>query len=348
MKLTVVAPDRLAEIVPRISEFSNTQNKVTLVDFSSNHEFHVAVERVTRALWAPAVDGSGQETHWFYERARGQYTDGLAQARTPANQRAFRVLWPTRQKFTKSDLAKYAHSWDQLPHEVSRGAQKNFVEFMIRLKDDPITVDVPYCQSTIAKAILFKAIDRIAALHGAGSYKSFVTTYSVARLSLAVDRRLDLHRIWREQSITAATGAAAHDLVPRVLETITNSGNGQHVGEWAKKVGCWEAVSSLRWAVPDALKAELLGAPVLEASTGTDVGSERTMAELVRVAPSEWAAIEAWAKETRSLEPWQRQLAGQVGRRLKQGEQIDAPQAAEALHIRSEALRLGFNPAPPV
>jgi AIPR protein len=65
MKLTVVAAERLQEIVPEISRYSNTQNKVTLVDFSSSHPFHVAVEKVTRSLWAPAADGSGQETRWF-------------------------------------------------------------------------------------------------------------------------------------------------------------------------------------------------------------------------------------------------------------------------------------------
>ena len=37
MKLTVVAAESLQEIVPEISRYSNTQNKVTLVDFSSNH-----------------------------------------------------------------------------------------------------------------------------------------------------------------------------------------------------------------------------------------------------------------------------------------------------------------------
>ena len=91
------------------------------------------MEKVTRSLWAPAADGSGQETRWFYERARGQYADALARERTPARQRAFKTLHPLRQKFTKSDAAKFEHSWDQLPHIVSRGAEKNFREFMIRL-----------------------------------------------------------------------------------------------------------------------------------------------------------------------------------------------------------------------
>ena len=49
-------------------------------------------------------------------------------------------------------------------------------------------------------AILFKAVDRIAADPRCGSYKSMITTYTVARLSLATDRRIDLDRIWREQS----------------------------------------------------------------------------------------------------------------------------------------------------
>ena len=51
MKLTVIDDrQRLQEIVPEISRYSNTQNKVTLVDFSSNHPYHVAVEKATRSL----------------------------------------------------------------------------------------------------------------------------------------------------------------------------------------------------------------------------------------------------------------------------------------------------------
>src|SRR6266567_884524 len=150
MKLTVVSSEQLQDIVPEISRYSNTQNKVTLVDFSSNHPFHVELEKVTRSLWAPAADGSGQETRWFYERARGQYADALGRERTPARQRAFRTLHPLRQKFTKADAAKFEHSWDQLPHIVSRGAEKNFREFMIRLGDKSPSVDAAYCQRLIA------------------------------------------------------------------------------------------------------------------------------------------------------------------------------------------------------
>ncbi|NED03551.1 AIPR family protein [Streptomyces sp. SID6648] len=347
MKLTEVAPDRLAEIVPKISEYSNTQNRVTQVDFSSNHEYHVEIQRITRSLWAPATDGSSQETHWFYERARGQYTDALAKARTPARQRQFKKLNPAKRKFTKADLAKYVHSWHRLPHLVSRGAQKNFVEFMLRVEEAPPRVDLQYCQRVIGMAILFKAVDRIAAIHGAGSHKSMITTYTVARLSLATDRRIDLDRIWREQSLSPVLESAVHDLCPRVMRAVTAPLAGNHVGEWAKKVACWDAVSEVHWTVPRALSSELLDQPLdetaLAGGTGDETGAGEEAAQFLA---DEWYAIEDWAKETRVLEPWQRQLAHFVGKRLELGEEVPEAQAVQALHTRTEALRLGFTPAP--
>lgn len=343
MKLTEVSPERLKKIVPKISEYSNTQNRVTLVDFSSNHEYHVAVQRITRSLWAPATDGSGQETHWFYERARGQYADEITKARTPAKQSHFKKLNPTRQKFTKADLAKYVHSWNQLPYHVSRGAQKNFSEFMLRIEERPPHVDVEYCQRVIAMAILFKAVDRVAAAHGAGSYKSMVTTYTTARLSLATDRRVDLDRIWREQRITPALADAIDKLCPRVMTVVTRPRAGNHAGEWAKKVECWDAVSRISWIPPHSLEAELRESPLEEAALSEGNRTEARVSEDVALVPvEEWYAIENWAKETRSLEPWQRQLAQYVGRRLELDQEIPETQALQALHVHHEALSLGF------
>ncbi|WP_433246124.1 AIPR family protein [Streptosporangium sp. CA-135522] len=347
MKLTEVSPERLSEIVPMISEYSNTQNRVTLVDFSSNHEYHVAFQRITRSLWAPATDGSGQETHWFYERARGQYTDEVAKARTPAKQRTFKKLNPTKQKFTKAELAKYVNSWNQLPFHVSRGSQKNFAAFMTALDEAPPRVDVQYCQRVIAMAILFKAIDRIATAHEAGSYKSMITAYTMARLSLATGQRIDLDRIWREQRISPALENAIYNLCPRVMAIVTRPREGNHVGEWAKKATCWDAVSRIRWSVPQNLESELREYPLDEETlAGSTEGDRGASEEVVLVPADEWYAINRWAKETHNLEPSQRQLAQYVGRRLELGQEVPEPQAVQALHTRNEALSLGFTPEP--
>lgn len=345
MKLTEVSPDRLADIVPKISEYSNTQNRVTQVDFSSNHEYHVSVQRITRSLWAPASSGSAQETHWFYERARGQYTDELAKARTSARQIHFRQLNPTRQMFKKSDLANYVHSWEQLPHLVSRGAQKNFVEFMLRLEEQAPRVDILYCQRVIAMAILFNTVDQIARGHGAGSLKRAVTAYTMARLSLATGQRLDLDQIWREQRVSPTTRAAIDALCPLVMEEIKKPRKVNNVGEWAKRGTCWDGVSRVTWVVPDDLAAELRDTPLDPAAlAGGEPGLARLDSEMLAVAVEEWFAIARWAKETRNLEPWQRQLTHAVARRLELDEEVPDTQAAQVMHVRDEAYKLGFRP----
>ena len=73
VKLSIVEPADVAEIVPLISEFANTQNRVSAADFFSNHPFHVRIEQISRRILAPSADGSFTQSKWFYERARGQY-----------------------------------------------------------------------------------------------------------------------------------------------------------------------------------------------------------------------------------------------------------------------------------
>jgi hypothetical protein len=349
MKLTVVSPDRLEEIVPQISQYSNTQNKVTLVDFSSNHPFHVAVEKLTRSLWAPAADGSGQETRWFYERARSQYADALARERTPARQRAFKTIHPLRQKFTKSDAAKFEHSWNQLPHIVSRGAEKNFREFMIKMGESTPEVDTTYCQRLIAKAILFRATEKIVSAQNFGGYRANIVTYTIALLSNLTGQRIDLDRIWREQALSPALANAIADASYPVHSVITNPVRMANISEWAKKPECWTRVLEAGWQVPADLRAEL----VKERTAGRHAAGkhrsieeaaqgESAVAVITEMSADDWFAVAHWAKETQNLEPWQRQAAATIGQSLIKGWEISARQAEQGLRLMEEARSLGF------
>lgn len=343
MKLTVASPDRLPEIVPEISKYSNTQNKVTVVDFSSNHPFHVAVEKVTRSLWAPAPGGSGQETKWFYERARGQYSDALARERTPANQRKFRNTHPTRQKFTKADVAKFLHSWNMLPHIVSRGAEKNFREFMLRLDDDLPSIDTRYCQHMIALAILFRSTEKIVSSHNFGGYRANIVTYTIARLAVATEQRINLDRIWREQRLDEALSNTISDLCVPVREVIIAPPNGGNVTEWAKRPECWNKIESLHWELPDDLAVELVDPSTAAAAGSTSdnaLHSEVVIASSIPVA--EWFAVAKWAKETKNLQPYQRQIAYSIGRYLTAEWTISDKQATQGLRLMREAKALGF------
>ena len=105
MKLTIIPPERAMDVVPKISEYANTQNSVSSADFFSNHPFHVRMEGFSRRLLAPSPDGSFRQTKWFYERARGQFQDARGHlSRTERTK--FDLDYPKNQVFTKTDLAK--------------------------------------------------------------------------------------------------------------------------------------------------------------------------------------------------------------------------------------------------
>ena len=63
MKLSVIDSEENETVVPRISEYANTQNRVNAADFFSNHPFHVRMEEFSRRLWVPAQQGAQRETN---------------------------------------------------------------------------------------------------------------------------------------------------------------------------------------------------------------------------------------------------------------------------------------------
>ncbi|SDZ61854.1 AIPR protein [Jannaschia faecimaris] len=62
MKLTVVPSNAYEEVVPFISKYANSQNKVSAADFFSNYPFHMRMEEYSRRVLAPAAEGTNRET----------------------------------------------------------------------------------------------------------------------------------------------------------------------------------------------------------------------------------------------------------------------------------------------
>jgi len=265
-KITVIPPEETEHIVPRISEYANTQNKVSAADFFSNHPFHLRIEEISRRLWAPSPAGSLKETHWYYERVRGQYANAQTNL-TPAGKKEFLSVNPRKQMFIKTDLAKFQNSWDMKPHIVSLGAQKSFVQFAETVSRDwekkESGINELYFKRLIAKAILFRTIDRfIMKQPWYGGYKANIVTYTVAKFSQMIGNtgmHLDLESIWQSQRITdemenfLKTVAEAVNLViqetPREITNVT---------EWCKKELCWQNVQKISLDIPPGVRKELI------------------------------------------------------------------------------------------
>ncbi|MBW6440024.1 AIPR family protein [Actinoplanes hulinensis] len=335
MKLTVVSPDRLDEIVPKISAYSNTQNRVTASDLKANAGFHVEVERIMRTLWAPPGPIHDSDTHWFYERARGQYANAVAAELTRSRQKVFKTINPADQKFTKSELAKFEVSWSLRPYQVSLGAEKNFTLFSEWLDQQNITVDKDYCRHLVAKAILFRRTDKIVARQNFGGYKANIVTYAVAKIVHATGARIDLDRIWREQDISPVLAEAITDLCILVQKVITSPpGNMTHVGEWAKKEDCWDAVRDIDWTPPPPLDAELI--PVDSYAADVDALNDSQAGD--------WQDLAAWGATTGTFDSHQRSTVRDVAHALSQGNIPAGKQLRAASLLMELARERGFCP----
>lgn len=341
MKLTVVPAERVAELVPRISQFANTQNRIQEADFHANSPWHVEFQKLSRATWLEPTAASPRGTRWFYERSRGQYADELAATGTTPGRKKFRAENPPRQKITKTDIAKYVLSWDQEPAVVSRGAQKCFVEFMRKLSREARPVpDLAEFKRVVSLGILFKTAE---GLFGELDYREFraqTVTYAIAMLSQRLQRRLPWTDIWELQGVPADVVSPLKTLMIAVREAMLRErGN---VGEWCKRPECWSQLLALQveLRLPTGLVA---GSPTDAAVADTLSVTERSLIEAVSAVPSDvWFAVAKWAKETNTLLGWQRSLAFSLGTLPTRSRKPSIKQATQGRKLLMEARRLGF------
>lgn len=251
MKLSVVDSEKGEEVIPRISEYANTQNKVNAADFFANHPFHIRMQEFSRRLWAPPQQGALRESKWFYERARGQYSDAQAKL-TPSEKRKFLAEFPPSQMFAKTDLAKYENVWDEKPTYVNLGAQKNFVQYAKRIGQEwlknPDNFNEVYYKRAIARAILFKKAEKIVSKQSwyNGGYRANIVAYSLAlisKLSVDLNRSVDFLKIWELQDITEDMKNAIEIAAKIVSDSIMSPLGGiSNISEWCKKEACWDQI----------------------------------------------------------------------------------------------------------
>ena len=328
-KLSVVPADRLTEIVPRISEYANSQNTVKVADFSANDPFHVSLEAQSRTVWAPDGAGASHSTRWFYERARGQYADAIAKEGTRARQQQFKTVHPLAQKFTKTDVAKFELTWAQRPEVVSLGAEKCFREFMLLLEDrKDFRPDKDYFELLVAKGLLFRRTEKIISALGLGGYRAQAVTYTLALMSKRTAQQIDLGQIWRQQDVSPELADAIGELGARVHAKLVSSAGQANVTEWAKKPEAWAAVQKLEWEAANLKLATNRSGLVLE-----EVWTDEARAAALRVLQvhvTGWDSIVQWGQRSKSLDAGQRKLCNEM---RKKSLRNDAPTPKEAVAL---------------
>ncbi len=270
MKLTVISDDELSQkVIPKISRYSNSQNKVNDADFFSNHEFNIRMQKASRRLYAPAVNGNQFETHWFFERSRGQY-DQEQSKMTKGEQEKYRLQNPKEHRITKTDIAKIRNTWMECPHYVSMGAQKNFAkfaEFIVESWDKSESLyNELYYKQTVSLKIIFDFIDKkvLSQTWYEKGYKANIVTYTMAYFHFLLkqqfpDRALNLKVIWDRQKVPDEIGLELIKLSKVVFEHITSEKRKiTNVTEWCKKIDCWNLLKEKIYILNENLELFLI------------------------------------------------------------------------------------------
>ena len=356
LKLTIIKDRKhFAQIVGRIAEYANTQNRVSASDLSSNRENHVILEKLSRTIWAPPKTGETHQTRWFYERSRGQYkNERMRYGITTSRRKQFDKQNPRNQMFTKELLAKYINAYSEVyhgkklvigPHFVVRGSQKNYAQFLNYNFDDK--PDNIYFEDAIALAILFKTSEKIYGIkpNAIGDMRYITVPYSIAWLGFNLNYQLDLYRIWKTQELSLALKEKLYEIMYKIENFIKSNAPGSLFGEWAKKEECWNAVKEQLKIDLSSLDSELINASTARSRSilsQDDLDNSLIEAEtkLIESIPLfKWKEISKISSEIPEITQYLKDRSINIMSSLRQKKELSEKQRHDAIHIIDTILK---------
>ncbi|MBB3695928.1 AIPR family protein [Flammeovirga yaeyamensis] len=254
-KITVIRDEvEKHDKVPLISRYANSQNKVTEIDLTSNNPFLQHIENHSRRTFAIDPHDKSKQTIWFFERVKGQYKEARNKEFTPARQKAFDTKYPKQQLVSKSDLSKFMNIWNREPYNVSKGAQKNYTEFMKIVKKEykGKVPTVAYYHDLIANAILFKSTDNLFGNKRKGNnigdtnIKALTVAYTLSYFHELTKNKLNLSKIWDDQTIDENLTNVLFTLLKHTYNFFENTTTGLK-SEYAKKISAWEDLKNTNY-----------------------------------------------------------------------------------------------------
>lgn len=356
VKLSVVKnKEKFSEIVSRISEYANTQNKVSVSDLSSNRPYHIELEKLSRSIFTPITDNKPLQTKWFYERARGQYKNAiLKDGFTPSRKRAFDLKNPKQQLFTKEELAKYINAYQEItdgkkiligPHYVVRGNQKNYVQFMNYCLEKKI--NNVYFEDTVAKAILYRAAEKAYGIkpNAIGDMRYITVPYTITLLNNLTKNQIDLYKIWKAQDVSEPLKSLLYEMMSAIEPFIKDTAPGGLYGEWAKKEDCWMQVKNNDFSFDlSVIKQDLIDKKnppkrVIISEDETELQKRQEDLDKIKSIPTAiWKKIEEWGRETDSLSNNQQSIAWNLSLKVRNNSAILANEITNGISIIEKVI----------
>lgn len=275
MKLTVLnIKDEMSEeqteqynqMTRDISKCANSQNSVSEADFFSNHPFHVLMEKLSKKVMAPPVNGNPYQTIWFYERSRGKWEQEQMKL-TQAQRKVFCEKNPKRQVVKKEKLAKCLNTIYMNPYQVCQSSAINFSRFAPVIEDlydnHKDDINETFFKKCIDSVIIFDTLDNIiskASWYPKGGNKAQITPYTISKLMSLIPKGMDLDwkTIWQKQTLYPALAAELIKLAYVTHRFLMEEANGGLVRTISRTQKVWEDFKKVNYELSDEFIASLI------------------------------------------------------------------------------------------
>lgn len=242
-----VSEEDLNELISNISEFSNSQSKVTTVDLRSRNPQLNKIKALSESIITP----SGRK--WFFEKSKGEFNTKLRIAGQSGKNRIEKE-YPKEYRFTKEQLGKYYSSWGDEPYKVKKGGEAIFRKFLEDIgseeNEKKLNIDRNFYELLISRIILFKSLEEI---HGArnnaiGQLRSAVVPYTMSILFSKTEgdkknpNTFDLARLWSNEGLENDLKVYVKELMILVNELIKKYAKSDDLGEYSKKKEMWDDI----------------------------------------------------------------------------------------------------------
>lgn len=244
-----VSEQELDDLISSISEFSNSQSKVSTVDLRSRSPQLNKIKALSESILTP----TGRK--WFFEKSKGEFNTKLRIA-GPSGKNRIEKEYPKEFRFTKEQLGKYYSSWGDEPYKVKKGGEAIFRKFLEDIGSEEnskkVNIDRNFYELLISKIILFKSLEII---HGTrnnaiGQLRSAVVPYAISVLYAHTesnkknDKTFDLSKLWNKEGLEDDLIVYLKLLMILINDLIKKYAKSDDLGENSKKKELWDDIST--------------------------------------------------------------------------------------------------------
>ena len=327
------------EAISYIARFANSQTQIKESDLAANIGYMLKLDDISKSEWTP-VNSARRNTQWFFERMRGQYDNAKGEPRTK-KAKDFVAQHPKKQRFTKTDIAKWEMAWAGRPDIASKGGEQSFDFFHKKsLKTDTIIVDRNYFHQLIAKAIIYQSISDICKQNGIKGYVNIICNYVLATLAWKSRENLDLDYIWNHQEIHPAMRVAIEQEADVVNKYILKLGQeGVNPSVKAKNEPFWKDITLRMVGLPELDKA------LLSSNEDELTAENQAKIEQFEKLPADtWRQLAVWGKDARKLSLLERKKLDHAYALANNDKKLPFNIISDVMEIYKKSQDLGYTP----